>query len=51
MLIYQSIEVLISLLYHCNTLTTNHHSCDESHMIIKSSSQAVFHKKVIMVKL
>ena len=40
MLIYWPIEVLISVLYHCNTLTTNNHSGDESHMIIQSSLQA-----------
>jgi len=34
MLIYQPIEELISVLYHCNILTTNnYHSSDESHMI------------------
>jgi len=32
MLILQPIEVLTSVLYHCNTLlTNNHHSSDESH--------------------
>jgi len=47
MLVYQPIEELISVLKHCNTLTTNnHHSNDENHMINHSSSQAVFHKKI-----
>jgi len=40
MLIYQLIDVLISVLDHCNTLTTNnHHSSDESYMSNHSSSQ------------
>jgi len=39
MLIYHPIEVLLSVLYHCNTLTTTNHSRDESHMINQSSSQ------------
>jgi len=40
MLIYQHIDVLISVLDHCNILTTiNHHSSDESYMSNHSSSQ------------
>jgi len=31
MLIYHPIEVLISVLDHCNTLTINNHGRDESH--------------------
>jgi len=41
MLIYGPIEVLISVLYHCNILTTNNQSSDGSHdksMLITSSS-------------
>jgi len=33
MLNYQPIEVLISVLFLCNTLTTKNHSSDESRMI------------------
>jgi len=41
MLNYHLIEILISVMYSCNTLTTNsHHSNHESHMINQSSSQA-----------
>jgi len=38
MLNYQPIEVLKSVLYHCNTLSTNHHSSYVSHMIYYGSS-------------
>jgi len=39
MLIYQLIDVLISVLDHCYTLTTNnHHSSDKSYMSNHSST-------------
>jgi len=31
MLIYQPIEEIISVLYHCTLTTNKHHSSDESH--------------------
>jgi len=40
MLNYRHIDVLISILYYCNKLTTNNHSSDDSHMIYRSSSHA-----------
>jgi len=51
MLIYQLIDVLISVLDHCNTLTTNnHHSSDESYMSNHSSSQVNTYIKQYLFK-
>jgi len=47
MLFYPQMEVLVSVLYHCNSLTTINHSSDESHMINLSSSEVAFLKKII----
>jgi len=42
MLNYQPIEVLISVLYFCNTLTTTNYSGVESRRSNQSSSQTAF---------
>jgi len=39
MLIYQLIDILISVLDYCNTLTTNNHHSEEIYMSNHSSSQ------------
>jgi len=38
MLMYLPFEVLIFVLFHCNTLTANNHSSNESQMINQSST-------------
>jgi len=50
MLIYQHIGILISVLYHCNTLTTNnHHSSDESHDLSKLITSSSSIKSLILI--
>jgi len=51
MLIYQPIEEIISVLYHCNTLTTNKHHSSESHMVNQSSSQAIFQGRLKLLSV
>jgi len=50
MLIYQSIEELRSVLYHCNTLTINYdHNSDESHDQSKLTTSSFPYRELIFI--